>query len=253
MTHRAWIVPFVFLWAAGAGAPLAHGQDLPRVVIELEAGPVWQSRNDVRIPSEGGTLFSLSDLIGAGPAPAGRVQVTWRVAERHSVRGVYAPLRITGTGVPDQPILFAGSAFTAEAPIEATYQFSSYRATYRFRVYQGDTWAWHIGATAFVRDAVVALAQGTTAAEDTDIGFVPLGHVDGEARFGERWTLVLDLDIAAAPQGRAIDFAGIARYRLGDRWAVGGGYRTIEGGADVPRVYAFAWLHALVASASLGF
>jgi hypothetical protein len=32
-----------------------------------------------------------------------------------------------------------------------------------------------------------------------------------------------------------------------------GGYRTIEGGADVDSVYAFAWLNAVVSGVSVRF
>jgi hypothetical protein len=64
---------------------------------------------------------------------------------------------------------------------------------------------------------------------------------------------LLDLDASAAPQGRAIDFGGRLRYALTDRWSAGVGYRTIEGGADVDRVYNFAWLNAAVASLAVSF
>lgn len=64
---------------------------------------------------------------------------------------------------------------------------------------------------------------------------------------------MLDLDITAAPQGRAIDFGGRLQYALTDRWALGLGYRTIEGGADVTQVFNFAWLNAAVASVALRF
>jgi hypothetical protein len=38
--------------------------------IELEAGPVWQSNNDVQLPGENGTRFSFKDLTGDGPFAA---------------------------------------------------------------------------------------------------------------------------------------------------------------------------------------
>lgn len=246
-----WRISCMALLLILRGAVPVWAQELPRVVIEAEGGSVWQSRNDVRIPNEEGTRFSLADLVGSGPSTVGRLHVTWNVSDRHSVRAVYAPLRITGSGVPGQPLLFAGESFGAGLPLDATYEFTSYRATYRFRVSAGETWTWRVGATAFVRDARVALRQGPRAAEDTDVGFVPLGHLDGEARLGERWRLLLDLDAAAAPQGRAIDFSGRLQYALSERWALGGGYRTIEGGADVPRVFTFAWLNAVVGTVTL--
>lgn len=231
----------------------ASAQEIPTLVIEVEGGPTWLARNDVQIPNEEGTRFSLADLIGAGPTPLVRLEAAWNITDRHSVRAVYAPVIIEASGTPDRDIRFAGSLFGPGQAIDAAYQFTSYRATYRYRIFQGDTWTWRLGATAFVRDARIALAQEGTEAEDTDVGLVPLAHLNGEARLGERWTLVLDLDITAAPQGRAIDFGGRVRYALSDRWTVGAGYRTIEGGADVERVFNFAWLNAAVLSAGVRF
>lgn len=41
-----------------------------RFTIQLEAGPVWQGRNDVQIPNnENGTRFSLVDLVGPKTEP----------------------------------------------------------------------------------------------------------------------------------------------------------------------------------------
>ena len=70
----------------------------------------------------------------------------------------------------------------------------------------------------------------------------------GEARLSDRWRFVLELDGSAAPQGRAFDVAAKLGYALSDRWERMFGYRAIEGGADVQRVYNFAWLHFAVAS-----
>jgi hypothetical protein len=228
-------------------------QDPPRVVVEVEGGGTWLARNDVQIPNEDGTRFSLVDVIGTGPSGLLRIEGAWNIAERHSVRLVYAPIRVEGAGTSDRNLVFAGELFVAHQPLDATYQFTSYRATYRYRIFRGDTWTWRLGATAFVRDARVALSQAGLTAEDTDVGVVPLGHLNGEARLGHRWRLVLDLDVTAAPQGRAIDFGGRLQYALTDRWALGLGYRTIEGGADVTQVFNFAWLNAAVASVALRF
>ncbi len=57
----------------------------------------------------------------------------------------------------------------------------------------------------------------------------------------------------AGGPGRAEDLALKLRYHLHDRLSVAGGYRTVEGGADVDEVYNFAWLHYAVLSARVGF
>jgi hypothetical protein len=230
----------------------ACAQTESRIGVSFEASSVWSARNDVRIPPDTGTEFSIVDLIGSGPVGAVRTEVTVQLADRHGLRFVHAPLRVTGRGTPSTLISFAGRQF-APVPTDAEYQFSSYRATYRYRLYDGATWRWHVGFTGFVRDARIALTQTGTAAEDTDVGFVPLGHIGAEAHLADRWSVVVELDGAAAPQGRAFDLSATLNYQPTPRWTVGAGYRTIEGGADVEEVFTFAWLNAAIVRVGVRF
>ncbi|MCC7126406.1 MAG: hypothetical protein IT178_16270 [Acidobacteria bacterium] len=225
----------------------------PAVVVSAEGAALWLARNDVRIPPETGTPFSIVDLIGNDATPAWRAEVAVNFNDKHGVRLTYAPLEVTGTGVPAVPISFAGGAFAAGTPTDATYNFSSYRATYRYRFFAGDRWTWRVGVTGFVRDARVALAQPGVTAEDTDVGLVPLLHVDTEVRLADRWRLVIDGDASAAPQGRAIDAIARVEWSPSRRLGLSAGYRVIEGGADVDTVYNFAWLNFAVAGVHVRF
>jgi hypothetical protein len=226
-------------------------QDKERFAVEFEGGPFWQTRNDVRIPNEAGTEFSLVDTLGKGPYGAFRIEAAFDINEKHGFRFIYSPLEINETSTLGKEVFFAGEIFDPTASTDATYKFSSYRFTYRYRFYNGNTWRWKIGFTGFVRDARIALRQGNTFAEDTDVGFVPLVHLKGEARLSDSWRFNLDFEGLGAPQGRAFDISAKMGYALSDTWELGFGYRTIEGGADVERVYNFAWLHFVVASIRL--
>jgi hypothetical protein len=234
-------------------AAVGGAQDRDAFAVEIEGGALWQTRNDVRIPNDTGTDFSLVDLIGKGPAAAFRAEVTFDVAERHGFRLVFAPLEIDGSGQLTAPTSFAGESFAPGVPTEGEYKFSSYRLTYRYRFHDGETWRWKVGFTGFIRDARIALTQDDRFAEDTDVGFVPLLHLRGEARLSEKLRFLFDFDGLAASQGRAFDVAAKLGYRISDRAELTLGYRTIEGGADVERVYNFAWLHLAVASVQLLF
>jgi hypothetical protein len=236
-----------------AWADPARAQPAGRFGVTVEAASVWSHRNDVRIPPATGTEFSIVDLIGTGPTGAFRTEVTADVNDRHGFRFVYAPLEVTGSGTPTSTIRFAGGTFAPGVATDAAYKFTSYRGTYRYRIVRGQTWRWQIGFTGFIRDARIALAQPGQTAENTDIGFVPLGYVRADARLAERWTLGLELDGTAAPQGRAFDFSASVNYAPTPRWNVGLGYRTIEGGADVETVYTFAWFNAAVARIGVRF
>jgi hypothetical protein len=232
----------------------AIGQNLPRFVLALEAGPVWQSRNDVQIPNdETGTRFSLVDLLGTGPQPAARLYVTWNINERHGIRALLAPLSLTGTGTPETPVDFAGERYEPGTPVDGTYKFNSWRLGYRYRLVARDRLDLFIGLTAKIRDAKVKLQQGDTSSEKTDVGFVPLLHLATDWRFLEGWHLRFDFEGLAGGPGRAFDVALLLAYDLGDRWDIGAGYRTVEGGADVESVYNFAWLHYAVGAVTYRF
>jgi hypothetical protein len=208
----------------GAGI---EAQSVPTLEIELEGGIVGQSRNDVQIPNDlSGTRFSLADLAGKGPWPAGRLYLTWNFNSRHSLRALLAPLSVTEAGALEGPTAFAGETFQPGTPVV-------------------DLW---VGFTGKLRDAKVALRQGNIYSEDTDLGFVPLLHLAADWRVFRNGNLLFDFDGLAGGPGRAVDSSLKLGYDLGDRWRLTLGYRTLEGGADVESVYNFAWLHYGVAS-----
>ena len=149
----------------------------------------------------------------------------------------------TEEGIPATDLRFAGTQYVAGIPARATYQFDSYRTTYRYRFHQGaSTTAW-VGFTGKLRNARVALHQGMTSSEKTDLGFVPLLHLAGSWGITPRWSLELDADALAGGPGRAEDVTVRLGWHAGPQWSIHVGYRMVEGGADVDEVYTFAWLH----------
>lgn len=222
--------------------------------VQLELGPAWQSLNDVQIPNnQSGTRFSFVDLIGNGPFPAFRLYLTWQISRRHDLRLLAAPLKITESGTFDKPVSFEGRTYNPNQKVEGTYQFNSWRLTYRYRFYDGDNWRWWVGFTAKLRDAIVKLEQGGTHSEKTDLGFVPLLHLRSEYSFSDDWWLLFDFDGLAGGPGRAFDVTLQLGYNLSDHLSLSAGYRTVEGGADVDEVYNFAWFNYAVLSLNYNF
>jgi len=233
-----WAAALLLLMPALASA------QAPKLDFELEGGPAWQSYNDVRIPNDANaTRFSLYDLAGAGPWAAGRLYLTWNFAAKHGVRLLLAPFSLTETGTAGQAISFAGAQYQAGVPLQATYTFNSYRLSYRYLLHAGERSSAWIGFTAKLRDATIALEQGGTSSRKDDFGFVPLLHLAGTWRLAQGWQLVGDADGLAGGPGRAVDATLKLSRELGRNWAARAGYRMVEGGADVPAVYTFAWLH----------
>ncbi len=244
--------PLLGLCGVFAGATSTMAADF-NWRLGVEAGPVWQSRNDVQVPGDTGTRFSLTDIVGSGPFPYARVELVYKLSDKHSLRFLLAPLGYTESGVLGKDVSFAGASFSAGQPTDVKYQFNSYRATYRYRFFNNDSWQWHVGGTLKVRDAEIRLQQGAVSAVDEDTGVVPLLNLYGEYSLANGWAFIFDFDGLASPNGRALDLGLLARYDLSDAWYLAGGYRTLEGGADNDSVYNFAWFHYAVLSAGYRF
>lgn len=212
--------------------------------VEVELGSAWQARNDVRIPNDGGDRFSLKDVIGTEAQGYGRLSFNYDFDDRHGLRLVYAPLKISEVGELGDAVSFADENFNA-GPVEALYQFDASRLTYRYTLSERERSRLRVGFTALVRDAEVRLTQDGTTARDTNVGVVPLLHLAGAYNLSDFWSLTFDLDALAAPQGRAFDLGLRAEYALSERWGLMLGYRTLEGGADNDTVYNFAWFNQL--------
>ncbi len=233
-------------WPGAASSQWGDAQ--PADSVDLELGLYRFTRNDVRIPSDGGTRFAMDELTGSTGADV-RLQGTWWWNERNALRLTVAPIDISGTSVPDEDIDFAGERFSAGELTRGEYRFNTYRLTWRHRFYRGASWDWSAGAAVLVRDARVRLSQGELSAQDDDLGFVPLLHAHGRNRLSDRSTLVMDFEGAWSPQGRAFDVALRVEHDFAGGWYGHAGLRTLEGGADNSDVYAFAWVHF----ATLGF
>ena len=232
-------------------AATAAAQDRWR--FDFENGAAISGYNDVAIPGDTGTRFSMTDDLTSDTEYFWRVRADVRFAPKHVLSGLIAPLTVNSSGTFDAPVDFAGSTFAPGVPTDGTWTFNSYRVTYRYEPWRKDTWMFGFGVSVKVRDAVIRLESNGQAAEKTDLGVVPLINFKFERRLGARATFLLEGDALAAPQGRAEDiFAGLV-IDAGKQWSIKAGYRFLEGGADNDEVYTFALVHYVAAGVVVRF
>lgn len=221
----------------------------PRLLkFQLETAGLWQTRNEFRLPGNAGTQVELAGF-KSGPFFAPRFYAEWDINQKHGLRLLVAPLAFHVPFTPSAALSVKGQSFAAGTPVTVRYKFNSYRLTYRYLFDSDGAWSFRLGATAKIRDANISVTDGTTTAQDPNLGFVPLLHFGVRRSLGEQWFADLDVDALAAPQGRAEDVALRLGYDL-TPWEMSFGYRFLEGGADNDRVFTFAFLHyAFVAAA----
>ncbi len=245
LTIMAGLLLFMPSLAAGDGEKPWTG--------EIEGGWVFSGYNDVRIPGDSGTLFSLSRDLEAESKLYYRLRLSRKLGRRHELSLLYAPLSLEARGNLPGPVFFAGTLFPAGAAVRGDYKFNSYRLTYRYRLLEKTRLRLDLGFTAKVRDAKIALDASGLQDAKTDLGFVPLLHLRLQWDWSSKLGLLLEADAAAAKQGRAEDVLLAVYWRFSPRAGLRLGYRFVEGGADVSSVYTFAYINYLAAGIFFSF
>ncbi|MEM9885534.1 MAG: hypothetical protein AAF849_06545 [Bacteroidota bacterium] len=215
-----------------------------------ESGLVFNQYNDVRAPNGdqgAGNLFSFTDDFEVDqPVIYLRLEAGYTLADKHTFLLTAAPLTFNYNGLEDRSIRFEDSTFEPSDEVSGSYQFNTYRFSYRYALLRREKTRLELGLTALLRDASISLTQGSNTPENTDLGFVPLISFLLETEFNSRLSFLLVGDALVGPQGRAEDvFAGLEFDIISDRLFGKIGYRIIEGGADVSQVYNFALFHFL--------
>jgi len=233
MRHSIYLIFILFLSVTFKSVAQNTG-------IDIETGVVFTGYNDVRIPGNSGTLFSLSNDLNAREKIFYRIRVNHSFGKRHDISVLYAPLTVVSSGVFKENVIFEGVLFQQGRETEADYKFNSYRITYRYDIIKKSKLELGVGFTAKIRDAKVALRSGEIESIKTNIGFVPILNFRVLWNVKDNLGLLLYGDALAAPQGRAEDVLLALQYRLNDNITLKGGYRILEGGADNDEVYSFA-------------
>jgi hypothetical protein len=221
--------------------------------IDLEGGLASNGYNDVQIPGNTGTRFSLSEELDSDPVPFGRLRITRDLGEKHQLSLLIAPLRLESSGSLDRDLDYNGEQFDAGTRLETRYRFDSYRLTWRWKFHNGQTFDAAFGVTAKIRDAAITVTGGGKTSEKANTGPVPLLHLKLDWQFSQRLGLLLEGDGLAAPQGRAEDFLLALTGKLSHNVRLKTGYRILEGGADNDEVYNFTLVHYGVIGLSLQF
>ena len=214
-----------------------------QIKVDLESGLVKSGYNDVRIPGDKGTLFSFSEELKSDNEFFYRIRLNYKFLERHNLSVLYAPLTISAKGILNKDVIFTDKTFLSNTETEGSYKFNSYRLTYRYDLYLGETIEFGLGLTGKIRDAEIILKNNQQEATNDNVGFVPLINFRFFLHISNQFGFLLTGDALAAPQGRAEDILAAFTYSATDKIDIKLGYRILEGGADNDKVYTFSLFH----------
>ena len=129
-------------------------------VLDVETSVVISGYNDVAIPGNTGTRFSLTDDLDAEEDVTFRLRYSHTFSGKHWLAILVAPLTVDSDGTLDSDVDFNGTHFAAGTPVDATFRFNSYRLIYRYCFLKSDAWQIGIGGAVKVRDAAISLKRG---------------------------------------------------------------------------------------------
>lgn len=221
--------------------------------VDLESGLAVSGYNNVRIPGNTGTKFSLSRDLGIDNTVFWRARLSHILADKHSLSLLISPLTFNAQGKLEKDVNFAGGEFATNTLVKAKYRFDSYRVTYRYDFHRRERLRLGIGFTGKIRDAAIGLEGDGQKAEKTNTGFVPLINFRAQWTISSRFGVLLDGDALAAPQGRAEDVLLALTTNTSQNLQFNIGYRLLEGGADNDQVYTFALVNYLVVGTTWRF
>ncbi|OGC42784.1 hypothetical protein A2Y85_07105 [candidate division WOR-3 bacterium RBG_13_43_14] len=217
-----------------------------RFELDTESGAMLVSYSDIQIPKSTGTLISFTDELTTDPAWFIRGRFTYFINNRHSLSVLVAPLTLKASGSVDRDVVFEGVTFPSNAELRTVYKFNSYRLSYQYYWPLGERLKLGLGATAKIRDAAISIEDSSRFSEKTDLGFVPIIRFSTWWNFAGPFSLLLEGDALAAPQGRAEDISVTLQVRISNPITFKAGYRVLEGGSDVEAVYSFTWVNYLL-------
>ena len=223
------------------------------VTVDLETGIVSPGYNDIKIPGNTGTRFSLTDSLAVESKAFYRLRLTKEIKKDNFISVLFAPLTLAAEGIVKTPVNYNNDAFAANTAVTAKYRFDSYRVSYWKNYRKSGRLNLKIGFTAKIRDAAISITGGGVESEKKNTGFVPLLNFGADYALGEKLKLIFDADALAGGPGRAEDVLLALQYRTGSNTGFRLGYRFVEGGADTDEVYNFALLNYASAAFILNF
>lgn len=221
--------------------------------LDLETGTVITGYNDIRIPGDIGTLFSLKDDLSAKTKIFHRLRVKYTIQSRFTISILYAPLGISSEGKIPYKISFNRVKFDADTEMKSIYKFNSYRLTLGYDIISQKNIVFGLGFTAKIRDAYIHLYSAKQSSNRASFGFVPLVNFKLLWKINNSWGLIFDGDALITPRGRAEDIQLALAYQYTDPISFRIGYRILEGGTDSNRSYGFALLHYASLGCSYSF
>jgi hypothetical protein len=236
--------------------PRVAAADEWRPTLVYETGPAYVLQNDGRYGATG-THFEAEDVGQQDNLVRGSRTSFELAIGRHVVILLYAPFELRTQVTLDRDLQFRDALFAAGSVVDHRYLFDGYRASYLYRVLDGEL-ALEVGGSLQIRSAEVAFTatDGSLRAEQDDIGVVPAlkARVRWQPARSSLWA-ALEADgsstfgLLDGTTGGLYDVQLTLGHPVGRGIELFLGARLLGGGADVEDKYIDNWANFITFTA----
>ncbi len=195
-------------------------------------GPVWQDKNVVRAPNQGGTEFDFNDYENIDePMTTSDIYLDVKLAERHQVVLGFAPYENRDRSVSTDEFTFGDQVFPANGEtLSSSYRLFELRAQYSYGLLYDDYYSLFVGGGLAWEKVSIKIGQGNDIYNPNlyekvdDTVFLPYIYLRGGYYFTEKVEGFVEMDGIALNEDKIFNLMAGANYHFNQHWYAGAGY-----------------------------
>jgi hypothetical protein len=228
--------------------PGVAGAETWTPTLVYETGPAYVVQNDGEYGATG-TRYDAGEVGQQDNlARVSRTSVELAIG-RHTAVLLYAPFELRTQVTLSRDLQFRDELFTAGTVVDHRYLFDGYRASYMYRVIDGDVLSLDVGGSVQIRNAEVAFTtvDGAQRSDEDDIGVVGAAKARLTYRPSEQLWSALEVDafstfgLVGNVSGAIYDAQLSIGHPVGRGIDLFLGARLLGGGADVESKDIYNW------------
>lgn len=192
-------------------------------------GPAFLSKQEIKSPGSGGTVFDLNDFNkDDDPTSTAAVALDIDLKGKHSAVFAFWPFESRDKGKFATPVNFAGNTFPADTGIRSAWLMYDVRAIWNYDVFDNDDWNVDVGlgGTAQYLDIRLETTEGpATTGTVTDWYFLPLAEADATYKIAPKWSAYADVEGFWLSSDWILDTILALRYGANSQWGASIGWR----------------------------
>lgn len=190
-------------------------------------GPVWNTRNEVRLPMTGESVDLTQFDSFSEDTMASRLFLTWKVTPEHMFAFEWAPYETRNKETLTDPVTFGGTTFAGS--VRYSYMHYEYRLKYGYNFMDDDAGWFRLGASmSYIYNALELVDDSSNFSSSRYEMILPQVYASGGWRFHRKFGLFAEGNWGELSSNSAIDVTAGGLWQINPQWVFSAGYRYYD-------------------------